>query len=109
MRYANLLRQYLAAYACKDLHTIETLLDEAATLQDWNLAVSGKAEVLRETSNNFKAARSIEIQIRREFESGRDAAAELHIVVDGTEHLDVVDIVRFSQAGLVESIRSFKG
>lgn len=106
---AALLRQYLAAYARKDLHAIAAMLDEHATLRDWNLAVSGKAEVLRETRHNFDAARSIDIDVKRAFSNGRDAAAEVHIVVDGDVHLDVVDVVRFNPAGLVESIKSYKG
>jgi ketosteroid isomerase-like protein len=109
MRYVNQLRQYLAAYARKDLQAIAAMLDEGATLQDWNLVVSGKAEVLRETHNNFEAARSIEIEIKREFESGPDAAAELRVVIDGTVHLEVVDILRFNARGLVSSIKSYKG
>jgi hypothetical protein len=109
MSYVKQLHQYLAAYARKDLQAIEVMLDEEATLQDWNLVVSGKSEVLRETRDNFEAARSIEIEIKREFASGRDAAAELRIVIDGTVHLDVVDIVRFNALGLVKSIKSYKG
>jgi SnoaL-like domain len=109
MNYANLLRQYLAAYARKDLQTIEHMLDEDATLQDWNLKVSGKGEVLRETRDNFSAAGMIEIEVKREFQNGCDVAAELHIIVDRTVHLDVVDIVRFSERGLVKTIKSYKG
>jgi hypothetical protein len=109
MSCVNQLHQYLAAYARKDLQAIEAMLDEEATLQDWHLVVSGKSEVLRETHKNFKAARNIEIEIEREFASGRDAAAELRIVIDGTVHLDAVDIVRFNAHGLIESIRSYKG
>ena len=109
MSYVNQFRQYLSAYARKDLQAIEAMLNEEATLQDWNLVVNGKLEVLRETQSNFEAARSIEIEIKREFVNGRDAAAELHIVIDETVHLEVVDIVRFNARGLVESIKSYKG
>jgi hypothetical protein len=76
MSYVNQFRQYLSAYARKDLQAIEAMLNEEATLQDWNLVVNGKLEVLRETQSNFEAARSIEIEIKREFVNGRDAAAE---------------------------------
>ncbi len=109
MSYVNQLRQYLAAYARKDLQAIEAMLDEEATLQDWNSVVSGKSMVLRETQNNFDAARSIEIEIKREFVNEREVAAELRIVIDGTAPLEVVDIVRFNARGLVESIKSYKG
>jgi hypothetical protein len=109
MSNVNQLRQYLAAYARKDLQAIEAMLDEEVALQDWNLVVNGKSWVLRETQNNFEAARSIEIEIKREFVNERDAAAELRIVIDGTIHLEVVDIVRFNARGLVESIKSYKG
>jgi len=109
MSYIKHLRQYLSAYARKDLQAIEAMLADDATLQDWNLKVEGKAEVLRETRKNFEAAQSIEIEIRREFGNGADVAAELRIVVDGTIQLEVVDIVRFNAEALVESIKSYKG
>ena len=109
MSYVDQLREYLAAYSSKNLQAIEAMLDEDATLQDWNLAVRGKAAVLRETDKNFEAARSIDIEIKREFANGRDAAAELLIVIDGTVRLEVVDVVRFNASGLIESIKSFKG
>lgn len=105
----SLLRQYLAAYARKDLDAIEAMLAEEVTLQDWNLAVKGKAAVLRETRNNFESARSIAIEILREFDNGPDSAAELRITVDDSIQLDVVDIVRVNTHGLVESIKSYKG
>lgn len=106
---ADRLRRYLAAYAARDLSAIEGMLAEDATLQDWNVAVQGKAQVLAETRRNFDAASRIEITERRMFSQGDTAAAELHIVVDGAVALDVVDVVQFDATGAVRQIRSYKG
>lgn len=106
---ADRLRRYLAAYAARDLAAIDLQLADDATLQDWNIAVQGKVRVLDETRRNFAAATHIAITERRMFEHGDTAAAELHIVVDGTMSLDVVDVVRFDADGRVVAIRAYKG
>jgi hypothetical protein len=111
---ADRLRAFLRAYAAKDLAAIEPMVAEGARLQDWNLAVEGKARVLEETQRNFDAAQTIDIDVLRVHESdapdgGTCAAAELRIVVDGTIELFVVDAVAFDRSGLVTSIRAYKG
>jgi ketosteroid isomerase-like protein len=109
MNHVALVREYLDAYAKKDLDAIARLLDQDVTLQDWNIGVAGKEAVLEETRKNFESARSIEISIREIFESADGVAAQLSIVVNGSVALDVVDVLSFDAVGKITAIRAYKG
>jgi steroid delta-isomerase len=108
---AERLVAYMQAYAEKDLPTLAAMLDDAVRLQDWNIAVQGREAFLRETARNFDQALSLAIEIVRTFESadGRQAAAELKIVVNGSIELSVVDVLDFDEGGQLLSVRAFKG
>lgn len=102
------LRDYLKAYAAKDIDAIAAMLSADVRLQDWNLSVQGKAAVLAETRKNFSAAQSIAIELLHVFAGADSAAAELRIVVDGSIVLEVVDVLRFDPSGLITAIRAYK-
>lgn len=109
MTHIELLRVYLRHYADKNLEAISAMLAEDVHLRDWNISVYGKAEVMRETARNFAEAASIDIQILDIHENANTVAGELHIVVDGTIDLYVVDVVTLNKQGKVTAIRSYKG
>ena len=109
MNYLEAMREYMTAYATKDLAAVSRLLAEAVVLQDWNLRVEGRAAVLLATARNFEAASSIEIQVRAAVSQDRAVAAELDIVVDRSVKLQVVDVLRFNPEGKIVAIRAYKG
>lgn len=102
-------RTYLRHYADKNLEAVTDMLADNVHLRDWNISVLGKAEAVRETAKNFAEAESIEINILDVYENADTVAAELHIVVNGTIDLFVVDVVTFNEQGKVTAIRSYKG
>ncbi len=102
-------RQFLAAYAAKDLRTIEGQLAADVLLRDWNLEVRGRDAFLAETRRNFDDARSIAIDIERLHTTRTSVAAELVITVDSRIHLRVVDVFDIDGNGLVSAVRSYKG
>ena len=104
-----LARRYLAAYAAKDLDTIAGMFADAIHLQDWNLQAHGKAAALRETRANFEAVESLVITVRQVFATATQAAAQLHILIDGQAELEVVDVLSFDDDGRITAIRAYKG
>ncbi|WP_269533599.1 nuclear transport factor 2 family protein [Chitinimonas sp. BJYL2] len=100
---------YLDRYAHKDLAALDSLFADDITLRDWKIAVQGKAAALDESRKNFAAAEQITITPLAMHEAGDTVAAELHIVVNGTEQLYVVDILRFNAAGQITAIRAYLG
>jgi steroid delta-isomerase len=105
----QLARDYLLAYAAKDIEAIGNLITSQVQLQDWNVSGEGAEFFLSETKKNFESAKSIEIQIRRLICSGAEVAAQLHIQVDGSEGLEVVDVISFDDSGKITAIRAYKG
>lgn len=101
--------EYLARYARRDLAAIDRMLAEDVTLTDWNITVVGKAAALAETAKNFAAATRIDITPRNIMEGGCSVSAELHIVVDATIELHVVDVIDFASSGMITAIRAYRG
>ncbi len=100
---------FLKAYENKDLTAISGFLAPDVLLKDWNLSVRGKERALEETAKNFAAADSLKIDILSMYESPTTVAGEVHIIVNGKDHLWVVDILEFNIQGLVVGSRSFVG
>ena len=103
------LKDYLAAYADKDLTAVSDMFAQNIKLRDWKISVCGKNAAIAETKKNFAAASSIDIEILHIHGSGNTRIGELQILVDSTELLTVVDIVTFDAQGKIQSIRAYLG
>lgn len=100
---------YLRRYAEKDIGAMNELFADDIVLRDWKIRVEGKEKAMQETQKNFKAAETIEINVLATYENEDTVAAELKIVVDGTEELYVVDVIRFNAEAKIQAIRAYKG
>ncbi|HAA15543.1 MAG TPA: hypothetical protein DCE41_29095 [Cytophagales bacterium] len=107
--YRDVCLYYLERYAAKDMAAMESLFAEDIILRDWKIRVVGKEIALAETRKNFEAAHSIQIDVLATYEDAQTVAAELKIVVDNTEELYVVDVITFTSAGKIASIRAYLG
>ena len=109
MNHTEFFHTYLHHYADKNLEAISAMLAEEVHLRDWNISVFGKAEAIRETAKNFAEAESIELRILAVYEDADTVAGEVHVVVNGTIELYVVDVIAFDVHGKIRAIRSYKG
>ncbi|NKI33539.1 nuclear transport factor 2 family protein [Croceivirga thetidis] len=100
---------YLKKYAEKDFKAMQELFAENIILRDWKIRVVGIDKALAETKKNFEEAQTITIEILSTYENLDTVAAELKILVNGTEELYVVDVITFNAEGKVISIRAYKG
>ncbi|WP_374438664.1 nuclear transport factor 2 family protein [Inhella sp.] len=101
--------QYLDAYARKDLDGVAALLAEDVVLRDWTIRVVGKAAALAETRKNFEAVQRLAIDVLQLHQSEQAVAAELRILIDGTQELFVTDVIAFDAAGRIAAIRAYVG
>ena len=102
-------RSFLSAYERKDIDTISRMLAEDVVLRDWNHEVSGLEAAVAEYSKNFRAAESLRITVNQNLEAESGVAAELEIVVNGSEKLNVVDVFTFNEANEITSVVAYKG
>lgn len=105
----KLAEAYIAAFNRHDLDGLSTLFDDAVTLRDWTLEASGREAVLAANRSIFEAVPKIAVTIVKSVVEGRAAALELDIDLDGNEHIKVVDLLEFTEAGRVVAVRAFKG
>lgn len=107
--YRRIADGYVAAFNGRDLECLAGLFADAVTLRDWSVEARGRDAVLQANRDMFDATRSIEATVLRGVAEGRTVVLELDIVVDGTEHLRVVDVLEFDPAGRLLAIRAYKG
>ncbi len=100
---------YLQNYSDKDLIKIYEMFADDITLRDWKISVSGKKAAIAETEKNFASAKAIKIEIINIYESADTVAGELKIVVDNSDALYVMDVVKFNANGKIKSIRAYIG
>lgn len=100
---------YVAAFNRHDLDGLGALFDDAVTLRDWSLEASGRDAVLAANRSIFEAVPDIAVTLVSLVVEGRSAALELDIRVGATENLRVVDLLDFTEAGRLVSVRAFKG
>lgn len=109
-RNLDLVKQYLEAYAAKDLAQISALISADVELQDWNISGVGAEFFLSQTEKNFHSASEILINIKSLHESEFAVAAELEIILNGgAEEIHVVDVVSINSTGQIKGIRAYKG
>jgi hypothetical protein len=102
-------RSFLSAYERKDIDTISNMLAEDVLLRDWNHEVSGIEAAVAEYSKNFRDAESLKITVIQILDAESGAAAELEIVVNESEKLNVVDVFSFNEANEITSVVAYKG
>ncbi len=109
MNRIDLFRTCLRHYADRNLAAISAMYAENIHLRDWNISVHGKEAAVRETAKNFAEADSLDIGVLAVYENADTVAGEVHITVNGSIDLYVVDIMTFDAQGLITAIRSYKG
>jgi ketosteroid isomerase-like protein len=105
----SLTRACLAAYQEKDIARIAAMFHPDVVLRDWNSEVRGHTAAAEEFTRNFEQADTLQIEIKSIYQAVLSAAAELKITVNGTEVLNVVDVLSFNEEGKILSIVAYRG
>jgi len=102
-------RSYFSAFENKDIATLAEMFHDSVSLKDWNICVDGKESVLEANTDIFEFVGDLSVRVQNLYVCGLTAIAELLIVVDDTEALPVVDIIKFNTAKKIESIVAYRG
>lgn len=106
---AAITRNFLKAYEARQIDVISRLFSQDVILRDWNYEVQGFSAAIAEFEKNFREAENLEIKIIQILTSDQSVAAELEILVNGTDRLAVVDVLNFDAQGRISSIFAYKG
>ena len=100
--------KYFETFTHEDLDGLAEMFTEDVVLKDWEISATGKMGVLSANKNIFENVESIVVTPIYLYQDNDAVVAELSIVVNGREHLFVVDVLTFV-GDKISSIRAYKG
>jgi hypothetical protein len=108
-KFKQELKRYFEFFSDKNIDMISKMFSDEVSLVDWNISAFGKKEVLKANENIFQNVESIEVT-PIEFYSNSDTSysVKISIIVDEIEKLEVIDVIKFDENGLIKSIEAYK-
>jgi ketosteroid isomerase-like protein len=107
------LEVYFDTFSNKDINTLSKMFSNDVVLNDWNVSVSGKTEVVNTVKNIFDEVSSIKVTPLKIYSMNENSfAVETTIAVNTEESycstLDVIDVIEFNVKGLIKSVNAYK-
>ena len=101
--------KYFQNFSNKDIDALSEMFSEDVRLADWDIAEATKEKVIAANQKIFDSVESIVVKPLYFYYDNEDSfAVEILIVVNETEFLEVVDVIRFNDEGLIDSIKAYK-
>jgi len=112
MIWVNFAKKYLAAFAAKDLDTLDSeIYSDDVVLSDWLATTSGKEQVLIANKHLFNNCDMISIHIQDIAYNNKTIFVHFDLIlISGKEKVDlsVVDVIEINDMGKIKSIKAFK-
>ena len=109
---ASKIDQYFEAWNSRDLTALRALFDERVELHDWNVRVTGEDDVVKANAGIFDAFPNVCIVVRDTLVCvpKRAVTCEIEVHLKDVEDtkLTVVDVIRFTGANEICSVRAYK-
>lgn len=109
MDLKNLCLRYFNAFSNKDLERLDGMFSVGVQLQDWDIVAHGSIEVIAANKKIFDSVDSIVVLPVALYQDGNTVIAELEIIVNGKETINVVDVITFNEQQKITRIRAYKG
>ncbi len=99
---------YMDAFNRRDMAALKGVLDENASLVDWDVSASGRDAMLATTESIVSGAK-LHITVRGVLMDLPRAVADLSIRINDAVDLEVLDLFEFTPDARIASVRAFKG
>ena len=101
--------RYFDCFSNKDLKQLRSFFSNEVYLRDWEIEAKGIEEVMAANKNIFSSVDTIQVNPNSIYLDKNVIIAELEILINTTEKLMVVDIIKFDSLFKISSIKAFKG
>ena len=112
MAMEKLAREYLSAFARRDIKSLENTLSESVKLRDWNQAAEGIHQVVKVNEDLFKKFGKVEIDVKNTHSDGDTVVIEFDLILQNSdEKLEIIvtDIIQFNSDLKISEIRAYRG
>lgn len=99
---------YFEKFSNKDIDKLFELFTDDVKLEDWNISVKGKEEVIKANKNIFNSVETIKVKPISLFEDGDTVCCEIIITVNDIEKIEVMDVITFDEQLKIKKIKAYK-
>ncbi len=104
----ELVKKYFEYFSNKDIEKLSDMFSEEIILQDWDIFVKGKKQVLEANKKIFNSAKNISVNINELYVDGNVATCIIKIILDNKEAIKVIDIIKINSTKKIIEISAYK-
>ena len=108
MKKIKITKSYFTYFSNKDIYKLEKLFDKNISLKDWDINVEGKQEVIKTLKNIFTSVDTIKIIPKNILNDKIVVVCEIDILINNTDTIHVVDIIKFNKELKIIEISAYK-
>mgnify|MGYP001418771459 FL=1 len=104
----RLIKEYFKFFSNKDILSLEKLFAEDIKLVDWETYAKGKDEVIKANKKIFDQVDTLQIEVNNLYINGQTAICLIDILINKSEKLKVIDLIRFNNDNKITLISAYK-
>tara|TARA_B100000242_G_C42693076_1_gene324430 strand:- start:83 stop:406 length:324 start_codon:yes stop_codon:yes gene_type:complete len=104
----RLIKEYFKFFSNKDISSLEKLFAEDVKLVDWETYAKGKDEVIKANKKIFDQVDTLQIEVNNLYINGQTAICLIDILINKSEKLKVIDLIRFNNDNKITLISAYK-
>ena len=108
MKLIELAKKYFDYFSKKDIQNIKNIFSEDITLKDWEIEATGINDVVEANKKIFNSVESIIVTPKNIYQDNFVLICEIDIIINNTEKLKVIDILKFNKNYKIKEISAFK-
>ena len=104
----RLIKEYFKFFSDKDILSLEKLFAEDIKLVDWETYAKGKDEVVKANKKIFDQVDTLQIDVNNLYINGQTAICLIDILINKSEKLKVIDLIKFNNDNKITLISAYK-
>jgi len=104
----ELVTKYFEHFSNKDLENLSEMFSPEVKLQDWDILAEGKNNVLEANRKIFDSVETISVHLNELYIDNNVATCLIEIVINNTDTLKVIDIIKLDSDGKIKEISAYK-
>ena len=108
MKLIEIAKIYFDSFSNKDIQSLKSLFSKKISLKDWDIEAKGINEVIEANKKIFNSVESIVVTPKNIYQEKFVVICEIDILINKSEKLKVIDILKFNEHKKIEEISAYK-
>ena len=108
MELIEIAKRYFDFFSKKDIQNLKNIFSEDIILKDWEIEAKGINDVVEANKKIFNSVESIIVTPKNIYQDNFVLICVIDIMINKTEKLKVIDILKFNENYKIEEISAFK-